>query len=103
MAEDELRGWDAKRIDATVGAFRRELQRRGVRASDSYPAAELVRAALKNTIADERGRWVLGPHPDARTEYRLRVRTTDGTRTDVLDRFFRTTNGEDWTVDYKTS
>jgi len=23
-------------------------------------------AALKNTLADERGRWLLGPHPVAR-------------------------------------
>jgi hypothetical protein len=103
IAQDELKGWDAKRIDSLTGTFRRELQRRGVRASDSHPAAELVRTALKNTLADDRGRWVLGPHPGARTEYRLRVRTAEGTRTDVLDRVFRTSSGEQWTVDYKTS
>jgi ATP-dependent exoDNAse (exonuclease V) beta subunit len=103
MAQDELRGWDAKRIDSLTGAFRRELERRGVRGGDAYPAAELVRAALKNTIADERGAWVLGPHPEARSEYRLRVRTSEGTRTYVLDRHFRTREGERWTVDYKTS
>jgi ATP-dependent exoDNAse (exonuclease V) beta subunit len=103
MAEDGLRGWDAKRVDSLTSTFRRELQRRGVRAGDAYPAAELVRAALKNTLADEQGRWALGPHPEAHTEYRLRVHTADGTRTDILDRFFRTSEGEQWTVDYKTS
>jgi ATP-dependent exoDNAse (exonuclease V) beta subunit len=103
IAEDELKGWDARRIDALTGTFRRELQRRGVRASESYPAAELVRMALKNTLADERGRWTLEPHPEAHTEYRVRVHTTEGTRTDVLDRFFRTSSGEQWAVDYKTS
>jgi ATP-dependent exoDNAse (exonuclease V) beta subunit len=103
MAQDGLRGWDAKRIDSMVGVFRRELQRRGVRGGDAYPAAELVRGALKNTLADERGAWVLGPHADARSEYRLRVRTPEGTRTYVLDRHFRTADGERWTVDYKTS
>ena len=103
MAQDELRGWDAKRIDSLVGSFRRELQRRGVRGGDAYPAAELVRAALKNTLADDRGAWALGPHPEARNEYRLRVRTPEGTRTYILDRHFRTLEGERWTIDYKTS
>src|SRR5438034_8331877 len=50
MADDELRGWDAKHIDSLTGSFRRELQRRGVRPADSYPAAELVRTALRNTV-----------------------------------------------------
>jgi ATP-dependent helicase/nuclease subunit A len=103
MAQDELRGWDAKRIDSLAGVFRRELQRRGVRGGDAYPAAELVRAALKNTLADERGAWALGPHPEARTEYRLRVRMPEGTATYILDRHFRTRDGERWTIDYKTS
>src|SRR5207245_335128 len=103
MAQDELRGWDAKRIDSLAEAFRRELQRKGIRGGDAYPAAELVRTALKNTLADERGRWALGPHPEARSEYRLRVRSPEGTRTYILDRFFRTADGERWTVDYKTS
>ena len=28
--------------------------------------------ALKNAISDERGRWLLGPHPEAHTEHRIR-------------------------------
>ncbi|HEY5898503.1 MAG TPA: hypothetical protein VIV54_13125 [Burkholderiales bacterium] len=103
MAEDELRGWDAHRIDSLMPTFRRELQRRGIRAGDAYPAGELVRSALKNTLADERGRWVLGPHPEARSEYRLRIRSAEGLQTYVLDRFFKTKEGERWTVDFKTS
>src|SRR5205823_758971 len=81
MAQDELRGWDAKRIDSLVPLFRRELQRRGLLGGDAYPAAELIRSALKNTLVDERGAWVLGPHPEARSEYRLRVRSAEGMRT----------------------
>jgi ATP-dependent helicase/nuclease subunit A len=103
MAQHELRGWDAKRIDSLTDAFRRELQRRGIRGGDSYPAAELVRTALKNALADERGRWALGPHPEASSEHRLRVRSVKGTRTYILDRYFQTAEGERWAVDYKTS
>jgi ATP-dependent exoDNAse (exonuclease V) beta subunit len=103
MAEDELRGWDAKRIDALVKTFHRELQRRGVPISAAYTATELVRTALKNSIADERGRWVLGAHPQSRSEHRLRLRTKDGIRTYVMDRVFLDQRGERWIVDFKTS
>jgi hypothetical protein len=53
-----------------------------------------------NTIADERGRWLLGPHAESWTEYRFRTR--DGKRL-VADRRIREASGEHWVVDYKTS
>jgi hypothetical protein len=63
-------------------------------------AAGLVSTALTNTIADERGRWLLGPHAEAWTEYR--VRTREGGR-HVADRRILDGAGEHWVVDYKTS
>jgi ATP-dependent exoDNAse (exonuclease V) beta subunit len=54
---------------------------------------------LKNALADERGRWLLGPHPAAKSEYRLRNRE----RSFRIDRYFVDTNGVKWVVDYKTS
>jgi ATP-dependent helicase/nuclease subunit A len=103
IADDELRGWDAKRVDALVKTFHRELQRRGVPISAVYTATELVRTALKNSITEKRGRWVLGPHPESRSELRMRLRTADGTRTLVMDRVFREQEGDRWVVDFKTS
>jgi ATP-dependent exoDNAse (exonuclease V) beta subunit len=103
IAEDELRGWHTKRIDGLVKSFHRELQRRGVPTSAAHTASELVRAALKNSILDERGRWVLGPHPQSRSEHRLRLRTKEGVRTYVMDRLFIDAKGERWIVDFKTS
>jgi len=102
IAEDELRGWDSKRIESLKPRFAAELRRRGVQASDATPSADLVALALTNAITDDRGRWILGPHPDARTEYRMRVRTEHGTRHFVMDRVFRDEQGL-WIVDYKTS
>jgi ATP-dependent exoDNAse (exonuclease V) beta subunit len=103
IAEDELRGWDTKRIDALAHGIRRELQRRGVPPSAVYTASDLVRTALKNSIADERGRWVLGSHPESRSEHRLRLRTREGFRTYVIDRVLHDAQGEQWIVDFKTS
>ncbi|HXM84077.1 MAG TPA: UvrD-helicase domain-containing protein [Burkholderiales bacterium] len=103
MADDELRGWDARRIESSKKLFGRELHRRGVAPAELEQSTELVATALKNTLSDERGRWVLGPHREARSEYRLRVRTNAGPRTYVMDRVFRDKDGTRWIVDYKTS
>jgi ATP-dependent exoDNAse (exonuclease V) beta subunit len=102
IAIDELQGWDAKRVDRLRKRFSDELRRRGVQASDAQRSAEFVATALKNALADERGRWILSPHPEARTEYRMRVRSEKGTRHYVMDRVFNH-EGVLWIVDYKTS
>src|SRR5258706_8408419 len=96
IADDELRGWDAKRVDSLTKRFAKELERRGVPSRDLKTSTQLVAMALKNSISDERGRWVLGPHPEGRSEHRVRVRDSKGTRTSVMDRVFRTKEGERW-------
>jgi ATP-dependent exoDNAse (exonuclease V) beta subunit len=103
MAEDELRGWDAKRVQALRPRFARELARRGIPSSDAKQVADIVATALTNSITDERGRWLLGSHPEARNEYRLRTRAEGPMRTYVIDRLFRTKEKVEWVVDYKTS
>jgi len=100
MAEDELRGWTEERVQSLESGFADELQRRGVQPSEIKKAAALVSEALSNTISDERGRWLLGPHAEAWSEYRFR--TADG-KTLVADRRIREASGEHWVVDYKTS
>ncbi len=57
----------------------------------------------RNSLTDERGSWLLGPHPEARSEHRLRMRSADGFRTYVIDRLFREVSGQRWIVDFKTS
>jgi len=99
IAEDGLRGWDAQRVDALRGGFVADLGRRGVAPGDLDHAAEIVISALKNALADPRGRWLLGPHPVARSEYRLRTRD----RRFRIDRVFEDADGKKWVVDYKTS
>ena len=103
IAEDELRGWHENRVDALRANFARELERRGVQHSEVSAAADLVAMALKNTLAEERGRWVLGPHPQARSEHRVRVLADARVSGLVIDRVFRDAEGHRWVVDFKTS
>jgi ATP-dependent exoDNAse (exonuclease V) beta subunit len=103
IADDELRGWEAKHVDALTKKFAKELERRGVPSRDLKAATESISVALKNAISDERGRWVLGPHPEARSEHRVRARDKDGVRSYVIDRLFRDDAGKRWIVDFKIS
>src|SRR5437879_3898104 len=100
IAEDGLSGWDAKRVDLLRLNFVRELERRGVSRLHARDAGELVVTALKNTLADDRGRWMLGPRKEAKTEYRLRSARFG---TYVVDRIFRDDAGHRWVIDWKTS
>jgi ATP-dependent exoDNAse (exonuclease V) beta subunit len=103
IADDAMRGWDARRVDTLRPLFARELERRGIQRSRAKEAASLVAEALRNSLEDEKGRWLLGPHPQARSEHRLRLRNAAGVRTYVIDRLFRGASGEQWIVDFKTS
>ncbi len=99
IADDQLRGWDATRLAGTRAAIRGQLSAKGVSRTELEAAAERVLDALRNSITDPKGRWVLGPHPEANSEYRIRTLE----RSYVIDRLIRDANGIRWVVDYKTS
>jgi ATP-dependent exoDNAse (exonuclease V) beta subunit len=99
IADDELKGWNAARVTRTRAAVRGQLSARGVSGAELEAATELVLHALRNSIADQKGRWVLGAHPEASSEYRIRTRD----RSYVIDRVIRDASGIRWVVDFKTS
>ena len=99
IAEDQLEGWDARRVGSLRSRFASDLKRRGIPAAALERALHTVVTALENTLADDRGRWLLGPHPVARNEHRLRTRTGSLR----IDRFFEASDGTKWVVDYKAS
>lgn len=103
LADDALAGWTPARIEALRPRVARELERRGVRPAECEEAAQRVVRALRQTIDDERGRWLLGPRADARSEYRIRRVAGNVLHTYVIDRVFRDETGVRWIADYKTS
>jgi len=103
IAEEEMRGWTAERVGKLSGRFAKELEERGVPAFELDEAVGRVRAALLNTLQDERGRWLLGPQRESRNEYRLSAAGRDGVSQYVIDRVFIDGQGERWIVDWKTS
>ena len=103
FADDALEGWTAVRIESLRPQIARELERRGVRAAECTEAAARAVRALVQTLQDERGRWLLGPRMDARSEYRVRRMVGNVLHSYVMDRTFRDDDGKRWIVDYKTS
>jgi ATP-dependent helicase/nuclease subunit A len=103
IAEDELRGWDRARVNSMHSIFRDELGMRGIPEGELDAASQRVAAALVNAVEDARGRWLLGPQPQARNELRLTALIDGERRNLVVDRTFVDAQGRRRIVDYKTS
>lgn len=103
IAEDELQGWSAARVEAMHGVFRNELAARGVDEAELAAATGRVASALATALADARGRWLLGPQQDAKNEYRLTAMIDGLRRNLVIDRTYIDGEGRRWIVDYKAS
>jgi len=103
LADDALEGWTPGRIESMRPHLARELERRGVSPAECQDAAARAVRALAQTLQDERGRWLLGPRADARSEYRVRSAVGNLLHSYVMDRVFRDDSGVRWIVDYKTS
>lgn len=103
IGQEGLDRWNADRIGRLGPAVASALAGQGVPAPERDLAVQSVLRALAATIADVRGRWILGPHPESRFEYRLRMDTPAGVRAMAIDRLFTDARGDRWIVDYKTS
>ena len=64
------------------------------------PRASSMRSG---SLEDARGRWILGPHRESFTEYRISALVDGELRRLVIDRMFVDADGKRWIVDYKTS
>jgi ATP-dependent exoDNAse (exonuclease V) beta subunit len=102
MGREGLGCWDAQRIERLGAAFRAGLANLGVGDEELDAALTKVAAALRRTLADPRGRWLLQAHAEAHCEWALSERRTDGVFHHVIDRSFVDEDGTRWIVDYKT-
>ena len=81
----------------------RALAVAGVPAVSMERAAQRVVDAIRSTLEDERGRWILDPrHEDARCEYALSGVHEGRLVSAVIDRCFIDAEGVRWIIDYKT-
>lgn len=102
IASDGIDAWNPQRVTVSRQLFQAELTRLGVGNNEVNAASDRIEVALNKTLADERGRWALSTHHDARSEWRL-TGLIDGALTNVaLDRTFVDADGDRWIIDFKT-
>jgi ATP-dependent exoDNAse (exonuclease V) beta subunit len=95
---------DAPARRALLRRYLAELAELGVPHERRAAAADRVQEAVRRTLADERGRWLLkSEHRDAQSELALTGIVEGRIVSVVIDRSFVDAAGERWIVDYKTS
>lgn len=93
IAREGLGAWPIARLAEAMPFLRAHLPEEGV--------TRCV-AALRETLSSDRGRWILGPHAEARNEWALTGLVGGQRVSGVLDRTFVDEMGTRWIIDYKT-
>jgi ATP-dependent exoDNAse (exonuclease V) beta subunit len=96
LARTPLLQWTEAHIAA-------RLEQLGVAAEEAGGATQSVLRALRSTLDDPRGRWILSPeHHDARGEWALTGLHRGEIVSVAIDRAFIDADGTRWIIDYKT-
>jgi ATP-dependent exoDNAse (exonuclease V) beta subunit len=96
--------WQPQALEARRAAVLELLRVHGVSERERGEAAGRTLAALKTTLGDARGRWILfGPHREAASELALTGLAGGKLRSVIIDRCFVDAEGTRWVIDYKTS
>lgn len=105
IAEDEMCGWNAQRIQAMRELFKQNLFMDGMSGTEDEMAQAIHRIvyALINAVNDQRGRWILGKQVNAKNELKISGVIAGKTMNCVIDRTFCDSDGVRWIIDYKTS
>ncbi len=101
IAQQGLENWNAERVSAAEPAIRAQLTALGVLREEMDYAVARTSEVLCQTLASDRGRWVLASYPEAASEWELSGVFGGDTRSVRLDRTF-VDRGIRWIIDYKT-
>jgi ATP-dependent exoDNAse (exonuclease V) beta subunit len=100
IALDGLPLWDAARLAAARPAIASALLRAGVLPGELEQGIARVHDALHRTLQDERGCWLLSPHPEHCCELAISAVIAGELQHVRIDRTFLE-NGTRWLIDYK--
>ena len=101
IALEGIANWPASRVATMQRPLRLALSNLGVETSALEDATQKALRALRNTLNDTTGQWILAPHAEARCEWPLTL-LDDDARHYVIDRSFVDEDGVRWIIDYKT-
>jgi ATP-dependent exoDNAse (exonuclease V) beta subunit len=92
--------WDAERVASARPAIASALLRAGVMRGELEQGIARVSEALNKTLSDERGLWMLSPHPEHRCEFAVSAVIDERLEHVRVDRTF-IDDGTRWLIDYK--
>lgn len=102
IASEGSERWDEARINASRPAIAAWLLRGGATRAELDEGCTRVLRALRQTVADPRGLWLLSSHPEHACELALSAVVEGRLEHIRVDRTF-IENGTRWLIDYKTS
>jgi len=102
IARQGLEKFNDAGIEGLTPEIRAGLLRLGLSRADLDFASWKVFQAVKNTLSDNKGRWILSSHCEAKCEFGLSARVGQELINVVVDRTFIDENGTRWVIDYKT-
>lgn len=102
IADEGLETWSPARVAESAAALNLALSRLGLEDDELDRATQRALAALKKTVSEPRGRWVLSAqHREPRNEWALTGIGEVGLKRIIIDRTF--IDGDvRWIIDYKT-
>jgi ATP-dependent exoDNAse (exonuclease V) beta subunit len=103
VAAEGLAAWTESRLARFNNTISAELSRLGVDASALPDATRQASHAIRNTLASERGQWILRAWTEAYSEWPIGGRLNGKLISGTIDRLFRDEQARLWIIDYKTS
>ncbi|MDH3977023.1 MAG: UvrD-helicase domain-containing protein [Gammaproteobacteria bacterium] len=104
MSEQGITDASSEWVDSQRAAFRRLLRQLGVERQMLAQAEDRVAKALKNTLNDETGKWILSAeHVEHAAELPVTFAGPTGYERLIIDRTFVCQEGIRWIIDYKLS
>ncbi|MCO7223911.1 exodeoxyribonuclease V subunit beta [Pleionea sp. CnH1-48] len=102
MAEQGLDQWSEEEIYRRKGHMRRYFVQAMVADEDIDALIAACCEALKRTLSDDQGRWILASYSEQACEQSLTIKENNQFATFVIDRTFVDESGVRWIIDYKT-
>ncbi|MBI5237917.1 MAG: UvrD-helicase domain-containing protein [Deltaproteobacteria bacterium] len=103
ICRDGVDKWGASRLNGEKANIQKMLMQAGLSRAEAAKMADLCLNALKRALNDEKGRWALGRHAEAREEFPLTGVVNGRAVRAVIDRTFVDEDGVRWVIDYKAS
>lgn len=96
--------WWSEQADQTKTNYvKRLLEHAGLPPNKLQTSTNEILIIIDKALSDERGRWILHAHEDAKSEFKLTTASAAGCENLILDRTFVDENGTRWIIDYKTA